>query len=165
MVGDMTIIGDKELQRALRNLAGPEVIKAMKAGVRAGGKITLARTRNIAPRDTGQLKKGIVLRTGKKQRKGTAAMVIMINASLTDIIKAGSGKVAEGSKRHRSGKGKVGDQYYYPAAQEFGWTRGGVYNPGRSYMRAGFDQTQNKSHYVMQQMIWKRMLELWKAKT
>ena len=164
MVGDLSIIGDKTLQRALNNLAGPEVIKAMKAGVRAGGKITLKSTRNLAPKDSGDLKKGIVLRVGKKQRKGSAAMVVMINATMTDLFKAASGTAAKDSKRVRSGKGKWGESYYYPAAQEFGWTRGGTYHPGKPYMRAGFDQTQNHTGPVIEQMIWKRMLELWKAK-
>jgi len=159
---DIAITGDKALAKAVQNLTKREFFAATKKGVRAGTKISLKRIRTLAPKDTGLLKRSIVARVGKRHRPGSWAMAVMINAKATDEIHALSGKVAKGSKRHTSGKGKVGSDYYYPAAQEFGWTRGGRYFPAKSpYMRPGFDQTSTAAGLVIQETSWRKLVELW----
>lgn len=158
---NVSFTGSRALQKAIDGITGPQVKKAMSKGLRAGGKITLARVRAIAPKDTGDLRKAIVLRAGKRDRKGTKSVVIMVDAKKVADIKSVSGLVGVHSQRYKSGKGKLGEEYYYPAAQEFGWTKGGAYFPGTPHFRPGFDQTVEQANAVTEQTIWRRIMVEW----
>lgn len=159
---DIAVMGDKSLLRAMNNLTKGEFFSTVRKSVRAGAKITLAKTKELAPYETGLLKKALVTRVGKRHRPGSWAIAIRMNAYLTDLLHAASGKVAKGSRRHAMKRGAVGSDYYYPAAQEFGWTKGGRYFPPKHpYMRKAFDQTDHRVAVLIQDTSWRKLVELW----
>lgn len=103
--------------------------------------------------------RSIVNRVGRRNFPGRWAINIQINAKATAELHRRSGTVAYGSRRHRSGKGAVGTDYYYPAAQEFGWTREGQYHPGKPYLRRAFDETQGAAGLIIQETIWREIVQ------
>ncbi len=157
---DMAVTGGKELLRAMRDLTGPEVKRAIRTGVRAGGNIQLPVARAMAPRDKGDLRRGIVLRVGKRNRAGSYGMAIMVDPKKADFFRARSG-TASRARKSRTRKIKKGEQYFYPAAQEFGWLAGGTHHPGHPYLRPSFDITHGQMGLKIEDTIWRKMMEIW----
>jgi HK97 gp10 family phage protein len=76
--------GEKELLANLNALAKKEAAKAIRKGVRAGGKVFLDGAKAYVPKDEGDLKKSIKLRVSKKKRKGEYAMRVQTTESAID---------------------------------------------------------------------------------
>ncbi|ACT00219.1 HK97-gp10 family putative phage morphogenesis protein [Paenibacillus sp. JDR-2] len=88
---------------------------------RAGATIPLKAARKNAPEDTGELKRGIVLKAERRTKIGKKVYDIMMDPAKNDLFV----KYA-----------KDGTRYYYPASQEYGFmTEDGRYIPGYRYLR------------------------------
>jgi HK97 gp10 family phage protein len=122
----MEIRGLKELQRAIKELGkAPGVTPAARKGMT----IAYRSAKTKAPEDTGDLKKGIILKK-ERSRRGKAVFQVTMDSSMNDIFV----KVSKDGKRS-----------YYPAAQEYGYiTRDGGYMPGAYFMRDALQQNQSK---------------------
>ncbi|WP_424766303.1 HK97 gp10 family phage protein [Paenibacillus sp. sgz302251] len=113
------IRGLDELRRAVRELEKVPTKVASKAA-RAGGKIALASARSSAPKETGALKKGIIMRAERTRKRGKKVFDIKIDPKNNDIF----------VKETRNGR------KYYPASQEYGFlTVNGKFIEGKRYLR------------------------------
>ncbi len=105
------MIGDKKLQKKLDKMDRKLRSKAMKASMKTAMEPVKELAKQRAPRERGLLVRSIRVAT-KMNRKGVSAMV------------------RTGTRRQL--KIAPGDNYYYPAAHEYG-TR---FMPAKSYLRA-----------------------------
>jgi hypothetical protein len=133
--------GIDEIKKALGQLPGRVEKKVIRQSQRAGLKPMLARARELAPKgETGNLRKAVKLRTGKRRRKNLAIMNVQV------INKEANKKAADG----HYAKGRV-DEFYAPMV-EFGHdiVRGGDkdsggtvvgYYPGSHFLEKAFGQT------------------------
>ncbi len=97
---------------------------------RRGAAIGLRAARANAPEDTGQLKRGIILKRERSQSKGKAVYQVTIDPKMNNVFvkMTGGGAV---SKKKRA---------YYPASMEYGFmTVDGGYIPGYRYLRRAAD--------------------------
>jgi HK97 gp10 family phage protein len=75
-----TIRGVSEVDRALREL-GPTIgRKVIRQAVRAGLRPMLATAKQMAPRQTGQVRRAIKLRAAARRRRGVIRLVIQIGS-------------------------------------------------------------------------------------
>jgi len=131
------IVGMKELERAFRELGKVPQSAATKSA-RAGGQIALKAAKANAPEDTGDLKRGIILKRERSKVKGKAVYDVTIDPAMNDVFV----KVSKDGKRS-----------YYPASQEYGFlTVDGRYIPGYRYLRRSADDNERP--------IEKKMLEV-----
>ena len=125
------IKGMKELERSFKKLGKVPTSVASKSA-RAGARIAYKDARANAPEDTGELKRGIVLRRGKFRRRvpGRAVYNVMMDPAKNHIF----------VKETKDGK-----RYYYPTSQEYGFmTVDGKYIPGYRFMRRAIDDNEEK---------------------
>lgn len=95
--------------------------KVVTKAARAGATIPLKAARKNAPEDTGELKKGIVLKAERRTKIGKKVYDIMMDPAKNDLFVKYT---------------KDGTRYYYPASQEYGFmTADGRYIPGYRYLR------------------------------
>lgn len=114
------IEGMKELERTIRRL-GKIPQKCVTRAAKKGAMIALKAAKAKAPEDTGELKRGIILRAEKTRKRGKKVYDIMMNPAMNDVF----------VKYTKDGK-----RYYYPASMEFGFiTRDGGYVPGYHFLR------------------------------
>ncbi len=113
-----SITGDKKLDRKLKKLGSPKLIKkVIKKGLRNGSKpIQKEAKRNAPVGKTGQLKKNVKLRAQKRSRKSIGVNV----------------QVGEGDFK--------GDQFY-AAFIEYGTSK----MPARPFMRPAWDKNKDKT--------------------
>lgn len=119
------IVGMKELERAFKELGKvPQTVATQSA--RAGARIALRAAKKNAPEDTGDLKRGLVMKRERTKVKGKAVYQVTFDRAMNDIF----------VKVSRSGK-----RSYYPASQEYGFlTVDGGYIPGYRYLRRSIDE-------------------------
>lgn len=122
------IEGMKKLEKAIKKLGKLPQTCVTKAA-RKGARISLIAARRNAPVDTGELKKGIVLKGEKSRVKGKKVYQATFDAAKNDIF----------AKISKSGK-----RAYYPASQEYGFTINGKYTPGYNYMKNSIESNSNK---------------------
>ncbi|HCR82045.1 MAG TPA: hypothetical protein DIW07_01305 [Lachnospiraceae bacterium] len=105
-----------------------------------------------APYETGNLRKGIILRGEKSHSKGKKVYRIIFDPRMNDIFQKKSGKYGEV-------KG------YYPVSQEYGYfSRSGNYIPGFRFVHKSFKQnTRNIESTIIGTMQTKIDAELRKA--
>ena len=115
-----TITGIKEV-RKLFEAAGKAPAKVLTKATKSAGKVIQKAAKNNAPEDTGTLKKAIKLKA-EKSKKGKKVYQIFVDAN-PDFVKYS----------------KEGKRSFYPASQEYGWTRNGKYTPGFRYMHKAAD--------------------------
>jgi len=119
------IVGMKELERAFQRLGKVPQPAATKSS-RAGGRVALRAAKALAPKDTGELEEGIIMRRERTRVKGKAVHDIMMDPAKNDVF----------VKTTKDGK-----RYYYPASQEYGFlTRDGGYVPGYRFLRRAIDE-------------------------
>ncbi|QMV44466.1 HK97 gp10 family phage protein [Cohnella cholangitidis] len=130
------IIGLRDLERSFRQLGRvPQTVATQAA--RAGASVARSAAKKNAPVDTGDLKKGIIMKRERKTKQGKAVYDIMMDPAMNDVFVKES---------------KEGKRSYYPASQEYGFlTADGGYVPGYRYLRRSIDD--NKT------MIEKKTLE------
>jgi len=118
------IVGMKELERAFKELGKvPQTVATQSA--RAGGRIALKAAKTNAPEDSGDLKRGIILKRERTRVKGKAVYDVMMDPAKNDVF----------VKTTKDGK-----RYYYPASQEYGFlTVDGGYVPGYRFLRRSID--------------------------
>lgn len=132
------IEGMKELEKTIKTLEKlPQkcVTKAAKKGMT----IALKAARKNAPEDTGELKKGIIIKGERARTKGKKVYDVMMDPAKSDIFQR---TTRTGQRRFRKGK-KVtrgAGNYYYPASQEVGFaTRNGGYVPGFHFLKSSLE--------------------------
>lgn len=120
----MEIVGMRELQNAIMRL-GKVPQKAVTKAARAGATPARKTARQLAPEDTGALKRGIILKAEKSRFKAKKVFDVMVNPAMNDhFVKAVKKPVHLKSNRA-----------YYPASQEYGYFAvNGRYIPGFRYM-------------------------------
>lgn len=114
------IAGMKELERSFKELGKVPQTVVTKAA-RAGARIALRAAKANAPEDTGQLKRGIILKGERTKIRGKKVYDVMMDPAMNDVFV----KVSKEGKRS-----------YYPASQEYGFlTVNGGYVPGYHFLR------------------------------
>lgn len=126
------IEGMKELQKSFEKL-GKVPQKYVTSAARKGMNIPLKKARSDAPvGETGNLKRGIVLKGEKSRYKAKKVYRIVFDAKMNDVFQKPI--INPGS---RGGSGK--DTGYYPISQEYGYFAGeGNYIPGFRFISSGF---------------------------
>lgn len=154
----MTLEGGKETERKLKALERKVAKKIVRKGVREGLKPTHKAAKSNAKSMVGGemgalLKKNIILRRFKKQRRGSYAMAVRIKSE------------SEGAPQEFVHKTKDGERYYIPAAIEFGHAapgRGGGKNPPKDmpaipFMRNASDANLKKGVGIFSQVVGKEI--------
>ena len=90
----VTIVGEKELMRVLKNIPKKSAAKGIRKGTRAGAKIIQGRAKSLAPRASGSIRRHIKVRAMKRSRKRIGAMIAL---KVTDGARHGA-FVALGTK-------------------------------------------------------------------
>lgn len=122
------IVGMKELERTIREL-GKLPQRCVTKAARNGAKIAEKDAKANAPVDTGNLKRGIVLKPEKSRVKGKKVFQVTFNRAMNDMFV----KISKDGKRA-----------YYPASQEYGFfARNGRYIPGYRFLRKSIDKNEN----------------------
>jgi len=122
------IKGMAELESMFKQLGKVPQTVATKSA-RAGARIALKAAKANAPVDTGDLKRGIILKREKRRKPGKAVYDVMMSPHMNDVFV----KISKDGKRS-----------YYPASQEYGFlTVDGGYVPGYRFLRNSIDD--NKS--------------------
>lgn len=114
------IEGMKELQKSLKKL-GDVPQKHVTSSARKGMNVILRDARANAPRDTGALRKGTVLKGERSKVKGKKVYRVVFDRRMNDVFqkKDASGKITG----------------YYPVSQEYGFfARNGRYIPGFKFV-------------------------------
>ncbi len=120
------IEGMKELERSIKRLGQLPQSCVTKAS-RKGALIALRAAKANAPVDTGDLRRGLVLKGERTKVKGKKVYQVTPDPKMNSVF----------VKLSKSGK-----RAYYPASQEFGFrTRGGGYTPGYNYLKKSLDNS------------------------
>lgn len=130
------IEGMNELEKMIKDI-GSLPQKCVTGAAKAGANIALKSARDNAPFETGNLRKGIVIKGEKKTTKGKKVYDIGMDPKMRDVFvrTTKSGKRRVNVKRARSKRYKTGD-YYYPASMEFGFMKAdGTKEPGHHFLR------------------------------
>lgn len=114
---DISLLGDRELQRQFQQLPLVVQRKLLRQSFRQAMRPVLAMARSLAPKLTGQMARTLRLRA-MKRRRGRLGMIIMTAPRAALGIPA----TAEG---------------YYPAHVEIGAKKRGV--PAKPFLRPAFD--------------------------
>ncbi|ALC92063.1 hypothetical protein AM500_21390 [Bacillus sp. FJAT-18017] len=139
------IKGMRELEKTLKTLERlPQ--KCVTKAARKGGTIALRAAKKNAPVDSGNLKKGLVLKGERAKIKGKKVYQVTLDKSMNDVF------VKESSTGNRS---------YYPASQEYGWMdQYGKYTPGFRYMRKSLDDNNEKIEETVVEVLTKEIDKL-----
>ncbi|MDD4431691.1 MAG: HK97 gp10 family phage protein [Bacteroidales bacterium] len=114
------IEGMDKLQRDLKKI-GKVPQKHVTSSARKGMNIVLKDAKANAPYDTGQLKKGMILKGERSRYKGKKVYKIIFNPAMNDVF------------QKKNAAGKVTG--YYPISQEYGFfARNGRYVPGYRFI-------------------------------
>lgn len=123
------IIGMSELERTFKAL-GKVPQTAATSSARAGATIARKAAKAKAPEDTGQLKRGIILKRERRTTPGKAVYDVMMDPAMNDIFAKES---------------KAGKRSYYPASQEYGFlTVDGRYIPGYHYLKRAITEHESE---------------------
>lgn len=121
------IEGMKELERSIKKL-GQVPQKHITSSARKGMNVSLKDSRANAPYDTGQLKKGIVLKGERSRTKAKKVYRVVFDDKMNDVFQ----KPIQ-NPGSRGGKGNATG--YYPISQEYGYFAGdGNYIPGYRFI-------------------------------
>jgi hypothetical protein len=136
------IEGMKELEKAIKKLEKLPQTTVTKSA-RKGATIAQKSSKKGGWVDqTGNLRKGIVLKGEKAKVKGKKVYQITMDSKMNDIFQkeTSSGTTTD----NKTGREKKG-HYYYPASQEYGFrTRNGGYVPGFHFLRDGIVENKPK---------------------
>lgn len=115
--------GFKELENYLRDM-GKLPQRCVTKAANLGARKLLRATRAAAPVDTGELKRGLILKA-EKSKRGKKVYQIVFSSNMNDVFVKYS---------------KDGKRAYYPASQEYGFiSRDGGFVPGYGFMRSTAD--------------------------
>jgi len=128
---DISLIGNKQMQRKLRRLGKLIQKKIVKKALREGARPVLKSAQANAPVDTGLLKRSLKLRVLKTKRGGDVFGVGVMTGSRDQLDIAPD------------------DPYYSPTAVEFG--HGEV--PAQPFMRPAMDMNRQRSADIIADVI------------
>jgi HK97 gp10 family phage protein len=126
------------MDKLLSNLEklGKAPQKHVNSASKKGMNVVLKDSKANAPLDTGQLKKGIVLKAEKSGTKGKKVYRIVFDRSMNEVF------------QKKNAAGKVTG--YYPISQEYGFfARNGRYIPGYRFIHDSLTQNAQRSAKVM----------------
>lgn len=124
MAIDMTITGVTELQRTLDDL-GKLPQRCVTKAANKGARELLRAIKAAAPVETGDLRRGIVVKPEKSKRRGKKFYQVVFDYKMNDVFVKYS---------------KDGKRYYYPSSMEYGFkTRDGGWTPGYRFMKKTAD--------------------------
>ena len=95
-----TVTGDEAIRRALAALPDRILRKLARKALRVGAKVVQAEAKADAPEGTGRTRRAIKVRAGKRRRKGSISLAVII------------------------GKGDFKGVDFYGAFEDFGWHTG-----------------------------------------
>lgn len=130
---DISVLGDKALQKKLDSLGKQAGGKMLQSAMREAMKPVLDAARAAAPRDTGNLARKIKLSSVRLRGKGKGIAVKTPTRAQLGIPKDAKG--------------------YYPAHQEYGTRR----NPARPYMRPALLNNRARVLEALRAGLWKRL--------
>lgn len=127
------VIGSRKLKRVMEGLPKKIQSKILRTGLRKAIKLVADRVRTLVPRDTGQLRKSIKVRAGKRKRNR-----ISITA--------------------QTGEGFFKGKTYYGGFQEYGTEK----MQAEPFLRPAFDQRERPAAEILETEIKKLAKEAWK---
>jgi hypothetical protein len=141
---DISLLGDKKLERAFRRLGTPALMKkTLRKALRAGGKYLLVYIRVAAGKISQRLSRAIKLKARKRSRKWIGMTIWTPRREELDIPKSAKG--------------------HWPTHQEFGWTDlAGQYHPPRSYLRAPADERKEDVFRIVRNKLRQEIDRLWR---
>lgn len=150
MKATFKIEGMDKLKKDLENL-GKVPQKHVTASAKKGMSIVLKDARANAPYDTGQLKKGIILKPERSKSKGKKVYEVVFDSAMNDVF------------QKKNAAGEVNG--YYPVSQEYGFfARDGKYIPGFRFIHDSLsDNAQSMSQTMINTMKTKIDAEIRKA--
>lgn len=139
------------LQRDLKKL-GKVPQKHVTASARKGMNIVLKDAKANAPYDTGDLKKGMILKGEKSRYKGKKVYKVIFDPKMNDVF------------QKKNAKGEV--TAYYPISQEYGFfAKNGRYIPGFRFLHNSLsDNAQRMEKTIVTNMKQKIDAEIRKAR-
>jgi hypothetical protein len=144
------IDGVRELERQLHNLGKNFPKGKIRKAANKAANLPLKSARKKAPKDLGELKKGIIKVEEKKwkQKKKLKKAVFQIyfDAAKNSIFQRPLDPLTQGS---RGGQTKV-DHAYYPVSQEYGWHYAhGKKTKPKYFIKNAVEETQNETIKVV----------------
>ncbi len=136
----ITITGDKQLNRLLRDLAGKDGKAAVRKAARPALRPTLAEAKRIAPRDTGELEESLKIRALKRSRSRVGARV-------------------------QTAKGSFQGQTFYGGFQEWGWKTGRrgsgnrTHVPGEHFLKRAAEATRHRAIAIYRKILRQEILK------
>lgn len=128
MRAEFSVKGIDRLMKDLKKLEKmPQV--AVNRAARLGAQVAFKHAKMNAPMDSGDMRKGLVMKGEKRTKKGKKVYFISYSKSMNDQF----------VKDYAGGKKRA----YYPASQEWGFTVMGKYTPGYRTLRKAIDQNAN----------------------
>lgn len=135
MKATFKVEGMNKLKKDLEKL-GKVPQKHVTASARKGMNVVLKESKASAPYDTGQLKKGIVLKGERATTKGKKVYRVVFDDKMNDVFQ----------KKNKEGE-VTG---YYPVSQEYGFfAKNGRYIPGYRFIHDGLTENTIKVSRVM----------------
>jgi hypothetical protein len=121
--------------------------KVANRAARAGATIAYKSAKLKAPEDTGELRKGIILKGERRSKPGKKMYGIMLDPAKNHIFV----KVSEEGKRS-----------YYPASQEYGYMlANGGFHPGAHYLRDSIDENRRAIEERVVEIALKEVDKAW----
>ena len=113
---DFKLLGIKELEAKFRRLPDRVQKKILRPSMRAGAKEVQQAAKAAVPKDTGRLRRSLILKAIKRSRNRIGFVVRTKGREFFGI--------------------DAGSKWYYPAIIEYGYVRFGKQYPARSYLRS-----------------------------
>ena len=128
MKATFKIEGMNKLKKDIEKL-GKVPQKHVSSSARKGMNLVLKGARANAPYDTGDLKKGTILKPERSRYKGKKVLRIVFDDKMNDVFQKPVDNVGE------SGSPNAKNPAYYPISQEYGFfARNGKYIPGYRFI-------------------------------
>ena len=143
------IEGMKELEKSIKLLEKLPQTCVTKAA-KKGATIALKSARGSAPVDSGNLRKGIVIKGERVNAKGKKVYDVKMDRAMNDIFQKTAVNVKQLRMYHGHSRKTKDPRYeaktsYYPASQEYGFkTVNGKYIPGYGFLRKSIADNENK---------------------
>lgn len=143
MKATFKIEGMDKLKRDLEKL-GKVPQKHVTAAAKKGMNPVLKQAKANAPYDTGQLKKGIILKGEKSKHKGKKVYDVIFDPSMNDVFQ----------KKNAAGEVVA----YYPVSQEYGFfTKDGRFIPGYRFIHDSLADNAQSSAKTMVDTMQKKI--------
>lgn len=159
-----SIEGMEDLLKSIKTVGGvPQ--KFVTKAAKAGGTIILKAIRASAPKDTGELADGFIMRLERRKLAGKSTYDIEVDPSKNDIFQKTSKtirrKPTKWQKRNRIKLGNLKTSYY-PVSQEYGFlTKDGGYVPGLRFMRTASEDNEGAFERTVVDVMSKEIEKAW----